>query len=167
MRRLDLPLMVMSVILFASFACARQADEAGDGTGTEAGTDTGTETETETGDEPLECANDMRCNPLDLEDCPEGDMCIYFSTEFQCFPFMGDGSGVAGAPCEAANDCNPGLACIQSVFFPDCAGAACCSPNCDVDGPNICAAGEICDPWMLGDDADPCYVDVGVCITEP
>src|SRR5690242_14718507 len=119
MRRLELSMMIVLVL-----ACARQADEAGDDTGSETGTSTETGTETETGEEPLECADAMRCNPLDLDDCAEGETCIYFNTEFQCAPFTGDGSGVAGAVCAVATDCNPGLACIQSVFFTDCAGDA-------------------------------------------
>jgi hypothetical protein len=179
MRRPSLSMMVMPVALLASFGCALPTEGVGDeigttetGTGTETGTETGTGTgtgtETETGEEPLECMDTMRCNPLDLSDCSEGEVCIFFNTEFQCAPFTGDGSGVAGAPCVSATECNPGLACIQSVFFPACAGGACCSPNCNVDAANTCPnAGEVCDAWMLGEGADPCYVNVGVCITQP
>jgi hypothetical protein len=161
MRRLGLSILVMPVIMLA---CARKTDDVADDTSSS------TSTETETGEEPLECADPMRCNPLDLDDCPESEMCVFFNTEFQCLPFTGDGGGVAGAQCDSATDCNPGLACIQGVFFTNCAGAACCSPNCNVDAANTCpnaAAGEICDPWMLGDGADPCYVNVGVCLTQP
>lgn len=172
-RRSDQPSISLSLVLLLG-ACATQPDDAADDTSTSTGTEgTSTSTGTETGDEPAECESD-RCNPLDLSDCAEDEICIFFNTEFQCLPFTGDGSGVAGAPCDSATACNPGLACIQSVFFSDCAGDACCSPNCFVDGtvdgsgtcPNA-DAGEVCDAWSLGAMADPCYENVGVCSTPP
>lgn len=147
-------------------ACARQADDVADAdTGT-----TATSTDTDTGeagteDGGLVCEGE-RCNPLE-NDCPEGELCIFFNTEFRCFPSTGDGSGVFLAPCDTATDCNEGLACIQSVFFDNCASEACCSPNCDLSGPNTCpqtGAGEFCMQWFQGRvDTDPCYVNAGVC----
>jgi hypothetical protein len=146
-------------------ACGPRADDVADaGTGT-------TETSTDTGDSGTETGGGLvcegeRCNPL-VNDCPEGELCIFFNTEFQCFPSTGDGSGVAGAVCATATDCNEGLACIQSVFFANCAGDACCSPNCDLDEPNTCPnadAGELCMQWFVGQEGtDPCYVNAGVC----
>jgi hypothetical protein len=149
-------------------ACGPRADDVADGetSTSETSTETGSsDTETGTGDGGVECEGE-RCNPLE-NDCPEGELCIFFNTEFQCFPSTGDGSGVAGAPCATATACNEGLACIQSVFFEDCAADACCSPNCDLDEPNTCPnadAGEVCIQWFMGQqDTDPCYVNAGVC----
>lgn len=72
----------------------------------------------------------------------------------------------ATQPDDAADD--------TSTSTSDCAGDACCSPNCfvdgTVDGSSTCPnadAGEVCDPWSLGDMADPCYENVGVCSTPP
>jgi hypothetical protein len=144
-------------------ACGPQTDDVADAdTGTaETSTDTGEQTETG----GLVCEGD-RCNPLE-NDCPEGELCIFFNTEFQCFPATGDGTGVFGASCDTATDCNEGLACIQSVFFSNCAGDACCSPNCDLSEPNNCpdvGDGTFCMQWFMGRvDTDPCYVNAGVC----
>jgi hypothetical protein len=163
--RCALVLLASSLVLPMS-ACGRQTDDVADGdTSTaESSTDTG---ETGTEDGGLVCEGE-RCNPLE-NDCPEGELCIFFNTEFQCFPSMADGSGVSGAPCDTATSCNEGLACIQSVFFTNCASDACCSPNCDLSEPNTCpnaGAGEVCMQWFMGqDDTDPCYVNTGVCGT--
>jgi hypothetical protein len=169
MRRCSRCTLAVLVLLVVppSLGCGPRTDDVAD-TGTAEtstdSTDSDAEADTEGG---VECAGE-RCNPLS-NDCPEGELCIFFNTEFQCFPSTGDGSGVAGAFCDTATACNEGLACIQSVFFANCEGDACCSPNCDLDEPNTCpnaAAGETCMQWFVGQEGtDPCYANVGVCGT--
>ena len=162
----------LALALVLSPACARQADDVGDedtGSESDSGTDTQSETETgETGAEVAECEGAEICNPLG-DECPEGELCIFFNTEFQCFPSTGDGTGVAGAACDTATFCNEGLACIQSVFFTSCDGDACCAPHCDLSlAEDPCPAGQVCDPWFEGQmDIDACYMNSGVCITQP
>jgi hypothetical protein len=93
-------------------------------------------------------------------------ICTFANDHFTCTPDASGGDGTAGTVCNVVNECNPGLSCIQSVFFDDCAGDACCSPNCDPDAPNTCpnaGAGEECMPWFENQEVDECYANAGVC----
>lgn len=165
-------IVTLGLVLALAPACAREVDDLGDGdtssagTGTSTDTDTGAETETGGDTGAAECVGEMICNPLG-DECPEGELCIFFNTEFQCFASTADGTGVAGAPCETATACEEGLACIQSVFFASCDGDACCAPNCDVSQDGSCPEGQICDLWFDDPSTDECYAKVGVCIVPP
>ena len=98
------------------------------------------------------------CNPLAV-DCPEGQVCVY-SSFFTCV----DGTpGAVGAPCEFANACDPGLACISPQFVSGCDAGGCCSPFCSLSAPVCPDASDACIPWFEPGQADPGFEDVGVC----
>lgn len=100
------------------------------------------------------------CDPL-VQQCPVGKVCVGLGEGFSC---VTDGSGDAGQVgdvCEYVNACDPGLACVASGV-PDCAGARCCTPWCDLSAPNTCPVpGQMCAPWST--DPVPGYENVGVC----
>ena len=84
------------------------------------------------------------CDPL-AQDC-ETDSCYWQNGQFLCSP---SGSIAIGEPCGFVNDCAGGSACVDAELFPNCLGAACCSPFCNLEQPD-CASlpGTECVAWF-------------------
>ncbi len=102
------------------------------------------------------------CDPL-ASDCPEGQVCVDGNGgSFNCINGI---PGAAGAACEFANACDPGLACINGTLVPGCDPAAnnCCSPYCSLAAPTCPDLNQTCTPWFEPDQAPEGYQDVGVC----
>jgi hypothetical protein len=110
------------------------------------------------------------CDPL-AQDCGEARGCYPILETFACFYYSG--GGAFGVPCVAITDCDPGLHCEDAAFLPDCDGASCCAPFCDLDEPDECDAqipGSSCFAWFdSGTYADTCYPagTVGFCAVPP
>lgn len=97
------------------------------------------------------------CDPL-AQDCDGGAGCYSTPTGFVCL-VDDSATEMPGGPCETVNGCAPGLLCLTTELYPDCAGAlGCCSPFCDLDDPtDPCAAiasGMVCRPWDPGATSD-------------
>ncbi len=108
------------------------------------------------------------CDPL-VQDCPNGDLCVPLApgNTFWC---VLDDSGDAGQtfdPCDAPNECDPGLTCAAPADALECDPLApgCCIPYCDLDEPNTCPGqGQQCIPWYDDPgDAASFNTDVGAC----
>ncbi len=101
------------------------------------------------------------CDPLQQE-CDEGDSCYWTGQGFGCVVQLDDVA--AGQPCGLINECAQGLICVNSEWVPDCAGASCCAPFCDVTQPD-CAdlPGTECVAFFEPGQAPAGYEDVGVC----
>jgi hypothetical protein len=106
------------------------------------------------------------CHPL-LQDCPDGQACI--DTPNGTFICFNDASGTGGADgdvCPAQdgeNSCDPGMWCGAGA--DGCESPKCCTPYCDLTGPDPCTGNDQCisfydDP----NNAPPQYMDVGVCV---
>lgn len=73
------------------------------------------------------------CDPL-IQDCPGDQICVLVGDEVDC---MEDASGEMGAvnePCELANECDKGLACVDADLASSaCMQGAmrCCQPFCE------------------------------------
>jgi hypothetical protein len=108
------------------------------------------------------------CDPL-LQDCAEGNACYPIVDAFACAPDVSGETGVYGDVCEFINVCDPGLLCANPEFTPDCAGASCCTPFCDMANPNASAecpgnaGGQECVAWYEEGQAPPGFEDVGFC----
>ena len=106
------------------------------------------------------------CNPLQLDDCPEGRACFPSNDRWNCFPDASDGDGAYGDPCEYINACDSGLVCLGVEATPDCQGSiGCCTEVCDLEDPQ-CMDTEIgvtCTPWWGDEEAPPGFENVGVC----
>ena len=102
------------------------------------------------------------CDPLDLDTCPPGDVCIGNSGTglFQCVLDASGDQGGADDSCEFANACDPGFLCASNNG--NCAGAGCCAAFCDVDAP-VCPGGIDCVPFFEEGQAPKCFEDVGIC----
>lgn len=101
------------------------------------------------------------CDPL-LQDCGGATGCYPALGGFACQP---NTPGGTGDPCEAINECDPGLLCIDVALLPNCMGAdGCCVPFCDVSGGSSCPMGTTCTNYYDSDKAPPGFEDVGVCI---
>ncbi len=116
------------------------------------------------GDSPLIlCLPLPNCDPL-LQDCPGDDLCVSGDDAFTCVLDASGETGAYGDPCEFANVCDPGLACLFADNVPGCQAADCCSPFCDTDEPIACPDEEqVCIPWYEEGLAPPGQTNVGIC----
>jgi hypothetical protein len=116
------------------------------------------------------------CDPL-LQDCAGDDLCVptFEGDAFVCVLDASHDEGQYGDPCEFVNNCDPGLACINADFVPDCLSSiGCCTEYCDltaVDPMAACSAtpdqGVECVPWFEEGQAPPGYEHVGACLIPP
>ena len=83
-------------------------------------------------------------------DCPEGEACYVVSANEECTPPSGANAG-DGEACEFANDCAPGLLCVQGEDT-----GLICLKACPTDGSVMCESG----PCAALDGLD----GVGVCV---
>lgn len=107
------------------------------------------------------------CDPLVLDACPAGDVCVHVDEPAPAFPCVSKHPLEGGAlydPCETINGCDPGLFCANPVA-PGCDpnAAGCCVPWCDLDQPE-CPDGLPCVPYFTNDDAPAGHEDLGVCL---
>jgi hypothetical protein len=107
------------------------------------------------------------CDPI-LQDCGEGLACYWATNAFHCVVTM---QGVpSGEPCGYINDCAGGNGCIDTDALPNCGGAACCSPWCELgagDVPCEAVPGTTCVPFFEQGLAPLGYEHVGVCLLSP
>lgn len=83
---------------------------------------------------------------------------------FECVLDASGEMGAYGDPCENFNTCDPGLACLNPEYVPDCKAGGCCSPFCDTSEANTCPGdGQKCIAWFEEGMAPPGYETVGVC----
>lgn len=106
------------------------------------------------------------CDPLDPGAvCGDSEGCYPVDDSFLCAP---DASvdGVVGESCSSINGCAAGMACLNPDSVPGCfAVSGCCSAFCDLDEPNACGDGWVCDPWYpVGEEPLSCHVDTGICV---
>lgn len=85
------------------------------------------------------------CDPL-MQTCPMGQACVIPSSGVPvCAPDISGAGGLVGDVCDFVNDCDPGNQCDQKSSVPNCAGASCCTPFCDIASPEpACPAGQDC-----------------------
>ena len=107
----------------------------------------------------------LGCDPL-AQNCPSGESCLpsFSNPGYGCVVDASGGQTPYGSECAFANACNPGLICANGASVPnqDCSGAACCTPLCNLDGPNDCpGAGQSC--TAIFDPAPTGYEHVGLC----
>lgn len=104
------------------------------------------------------------CDPI-LQDCADNLGCYGVGTQgFVCsVPGFDDGLGADGDMCYTIQSCQPGLGCTAGEALSDCNASRCCSPYCDLDAPDPCAAPEVCTPYYEEGAAPPNYAHVGVC----
>ncbi|MDC0667543.1 hypothetical protein [Nannocystis radixulma] len=106
------------------------------------------------------------CDPLE-NDCAEGDVCVpHHQDLFACVPDLSGDDGQLFDPCEYANVCDPGLACVPTeVAASECAAGSygCCVPFCDTTQPNTCpGVGQECVQALA--DPPPKYENAGICV---
>ena len=104
------------------------------------------------------------CDPL-VQDCNPGTACYWANDAFSCITTSQDLP--TGSPCGFINDCAAGHICVDAGALPDCMGAACCTPFCNLElGPGECDVlpGTECVPFWHPDMAEPGYEYVGVCV---
>lgn len=103
------------------------------------------------------------CDPT-MNDCEDGQNCYPSQYGFVCQDWPGESVGY-GDPCEFANSCDPGLACMPGESVPGCGSPGCCSDICDLGEPDSqCmgfADGAQCLPYY--DDPPPGAEHVGAC----
>lgn len=116
------------------------------------------------------------CDPL-VQDCAQDGWGCYPDEEanggtgFICLPTI-IGSGYGGY-CWLLSSCAPGLICVTPDFHPDCDGnVGCCTPLCDVTGPDDCASFNPqleCVPWYFAGQTPPSpdLQNVGACVIPP
>jgi hypothetical protein len=132
-----------------------------DGGGTDTGTGPGTDSGTgvDSGMMMSGMCPAGACNIESGAGCPAGEGCYYDSMEAGgaaaplCAPA---GSGMAGASCNAPNDCREGHICIKSPGGPGTPGE--CRQVCCGGSTDACAVGDVC---LSVDGSD----EVGVCET--
>jgi hypothetical protein len=105
------------------------------------------------------------CDPFQ-QDCAAGEACIPHPGRdvFACVPDLGGDEGQLFDPCEFANWCDPGLACIPSELASECdpGAAGCCLPFCDTSQPDNCpGVGQVCKQAF--EDPPPKYEHAGIC----
>ena len=107
------------------------------------------------------------CNPLDPDDCADGEGCYPSGPFFFCSPDASGDTGASGDTCEFLNDCNPGHMCVGAEEVPGCPTANCCTAFCEIGNDFPCLDGQTCIPWYdpPSDAPDPCLEDVGVCLS--
>jgi hypothetical protein len=107
------------------------------------------------------------CDPI-LQDCGEGLACYWANNGFNCIFTTQDIP--PGEPCGFINDCIVGSGCTTAEALPNCVGAACCSPFCELGAGDLTCEvlpGTTCVPFFEQGMAPPGYEDVGVCILPP
>ncbi|MCA9715034.1 MAG: hypothetical protein KC468_10145 [Myxococcales bacterium] len=97
-----------------------------------------------------------QCVPLAPEPCDNG-VCVPVpgGEDFACAP-----EGLGGTPeepCKFANDCAPGLVCVDADQLPDCGGSRCCTSLCLI-GNEPCPPGYGCTSYGF-----PNHPNVGFC----
>jgi len=104
---------------------------------------------------------EVTCDPL-LQDCPAGQGCYAAFDDFVCaLPGAPDGQGNDGDPCNTVQSCNPGLICRGGTAGCPMDGA-CCTPVCELGGPDTCAdPAEDCVQAL--EDPPPGLMNVGYC----
>lgn len=110
------------------------------------------------------------CDPL-VQDCPLTASCLPTASrdQFVCVLDGSDGGGKAGAACEFANACAPGLFCAAPATVPGCdSSVGCCSHLCDLTAPDAdeqctIGGGQECVPWFDPGTAPAAYANVGAC----
>jgi hypothetical protein len=109
--------------------------------------------------------SDNTCDPI-LQDCDQGLACYFHLDEnlFMCTPTTTDIP--PGEPCGYINDCVGGTICISAGLLPNCVGAYCCSPFCQLgagDLPCEELPGTTCVPFFEQGMEPPGYDHVGAC----
>lgn len=107
----------------------------------------------------------QRCDPL-LQDCAGDQTCTTSDVDsFGCLPVRtAPGGGLLGNPCDAANSCLAGLACVSGSLVSGCESDRCCAAFCDVSDPVCLAMGHECTAWYEDGSSPPGYEDVGICV---
>ncbi len=102
-----------------------------------------------------------QCDPLAPEACGAGETCACTNAEGPCLcvqqallpaEYLED--------CGSSGECADGLACAPAENL-ECKGESCCTPYCDLGGPDTCLdleGGEQCSPLFAGEG------DIGICI---
>ena len=105
------------------------------------------------------------CDPLE-PDCAENESCTWMSFgAFVCVPKLEELP--VGESCDF-QECMTGSVCIDAGYLPTCEGFACCTPLCDTDAADPCAAlpGSTCTPWF--EEMPPEGLEsLGVCLSPP
>lgn len=118
-----------------------------------------------------ECAVGLcipKCDPL-LQDCMNSGLCIPNSdgTDFTCVVDASGDAGQTNDPCEFANSCDPGLACLDAASASSaCAlgSFGCCQPFCKFPNTPCPNPDQKCIQWFDPmQDIPPGMEDVGVC----
>ena len=104
------------------------------------------------------------CNPLNNE-CSAGELCAPNAGFFRCIRDVSDLDGGLYGPCEGADQCQLGLACVESAPIINCDPKflGCCTPWCDVNQINTCPDDLICAPWWEPGSEQPGTENVGTC----
>ena len=72
-----------------------------------------------------------------------------------------------GTPCQFANVCDPGLACVDATLVPNCdpnAAPGCCARWCDLSQPD-CPEGGTCQPVLEPTpDLPQEFANLGLCL---
>ncbi|MBL9103376.1 MAG: ribulose phosphate epimerase [Myxococcales bacterium] len=109
------------------------------------------------------------CDPLQQDCSMADDLCIPTNDAFLCVLDASGEEGQQHDPCEFANACDSGLACVNSTAASECdpASSGCCEPFCDLSAPDpdsqCTGMGQGCVPWFEEGMAPPDYINVGVC----
>jgi hypothetical protein len=109
---------------------------------------------------------ELECDPL-LPDCPQDWGCYAAFDTFVCaIPGHEDGKGNDGDECYPFQSCVPGLVCVTGDATAGCATDTCCTPFCDLNGPDSqCPEPtEECVSWWEGGAAPEGYEHVGACM---
>jgi hypothetical protein len=106
------------------------------------------------------------CDPL-VQDCPNDKLCIAANNDFTC---VLDASGEMGAvndPCEFANACDKGLACLNTAAASAAcqqASQGCCQPFCKFPGSPCPNPDQQCLQWFPPrQEVPPGHENIGFC----
>ena len=123
------------------------------------------------------------CNPLVPADCWKGSVCLLTDVDligppgdappfdpdmvaFKC-TLKASGPVPQGTPCQFANVCDPGLACVNATRVPNCdpdALPGCCARWCDLAQPD-CPEGGTCQPVLQpAPDLPQELANLGLCL---
>ena len=101
------------------------------------------------------------CHPL-KDACGAAEGCYPSDNGFACMLERAPNKGLAGDRCRWPNDCHDGLTCVNNTLVPDCTGAGCCMPYCDLEAPD-CPESTTCQPWSDEPPPTPYQELVGIC----